>query len=126
MLEGKSPNEVFHWLLRVNALGGDGFLEACDYFEREKNENNWNLDEKIIMACCLLNISLAASGRSKKEEIEEKQESIRDFYFATYDICAPGTRDYMKDYEEKMNRTKEMFKGLHDFVDNNYQKVLKK
>ena len=128
MLEEKSPKEVFHWLLRVHALSGDGFCEACDYFEKEKNENNLNLDEKIIMACCLLNISLAAAGRNRKEELEEKQESIRDFYFINYEKCAPGTRDYMKNYEDKMDQNKKMFKDLHEYIDKTYgyQKKLKK
>ena len=128
MLKDKTPIEIYHWLLRTNALSGNGLVEVCDFFEKEKTKDNLNIDEKEILASCILNITLAAAGRDRMDVVEEKRKSIRDFYYANYDEVAEGTRDYIKNYEEKMNYQKEMFKSLHKYVDDNYsiQKKLKK
>ena len=69
MLEEKTPIESFHFIVRAHALTAKGFYEACDYFEKEKNEKNLNLDEKIIIACCLRKIHIASMLEDRKSVV---------------------------------------------------------
>lgn len=125
MLEDKSPIESFHFIVRAHALAERGFIEACEYFEKEKDLNNLNLDEKIIIACCLRKIHLASITGDKKEELDKKRLPAEEFYLENYDRCAPGTRDYMANYEEKMRKEREMFRDLDAFVEKQNKKVEK-
>ena len=125
MLENKSPIETFHWLVRAHSLSARGYCEACEFFEKEKNENNLNLDEKIIIACCLKNINIAILTEDIKEEVNLKKLQIEEFYIDNYDKCAPGTRDYMANYEETMQKEREMFSGLHEYVEKENKRLSK-
>lgn len=126
MLDDKSPIEVFHWVVRSHSLSAKGYCEVCDFFEKEKRENNLNLDEKIIISCCLRNIHIAILTEDLKEEVKANKLKAEEFYIDNYDKCAQGTRDYMANYEETMQKEREMFKGLYEFVekqDRELQKV---
>ena len=125
MLEGKTPIESFHFIVRAHALTAKGFYEACDYFEKEKNEKNLNLDEKIIIACCLRKIHIASMVDKDKEEVALRRIPAEEFYLENYDKCAQGTRDYMADYEAKMQREREMFKDLDAYVEQQNRKINK-
>ena len=123
MLEDKSPIESFHTIVRAHSLSPRGFLEVCDYFDREKDLNNLNLDEKIIIACCLRKIHLASIAGKQKEELDKKRLPAEEFYLEYYDKCAQGTRDYMTAYEEKMQKEREMFKDLDAYVEKVHKKL---
>ena len=123
MLENKSPIESFHIIVRAHALSPRGFGEACDYFDREKDLNNLNLDEKIIIACCIRKIHLAGTAGKEKEELDKKRLPAEEFYLDNYEKCAQGTRDYMAAYEEKLQKEREMFKDLDAYVERVHKKL---
>ncbi len=126
MLEKKTIREVYDWALKLYSLSCDGYIELCDFFEKEKLGNNWNIDEKEIMACCISNIFVSAMRSDKVEDVEEKRKLIQQFYTDNYFNVAQGTRDYMTRYEDKMNRHKEIYKGLIDYIEDTNQKYVYK
>ena len=116
MLEDKTPIESYHIIVKAHALSLRGYLEVCDYFDEEKDKNNLNLDEKIIIANCIRTIHLASATDEQKEIAMKRRYNAESFYLDNYDKCAPGTRDYMAAYEEKLRKEREMFKDLDAFV----------
>ena len=117
MLEDKTPIESYHIIVKAHALSLRGYLEVCDYFDEEKDKNNLNLDEKIIIANCIRTIHLSSATDEQKEIAMKKRFNAESFYLDNYDKCAPGTRDYMAAYEEKLRKEREMFKDLDAFVE---------
>ena len=117
MLEDKTPIESYHIIVKAHALSLRGYLEVCDYFDEEKDKNNLNLDEKIIIANCIRTIHLASATDEQKEIAMKRRYNAESFYLDNYDKCAPGTRDYMAAYEEKLRKEREMFKDLDAFVE---------
>lgn len=117
MLEDKTPNESYHIIVKSHALSLRGYLEVCDYFDEEKDKNILNLDEKIIIANCIRTIHLASATDEQKEIAMKRRYNAESFYLDNYDKCAPGTRDYMAAYEEKLRKEREMFKDLDAFVE---------
>lgn len=117
MLEDKTPIESYHTIVKAHALSLRGYLEVCDYFDEEKDKNNLNLDEKIIIANCIRTIHLASATDEQKEIAMKRRYNAESFYLDNYDKCAPGTRDYMAAYEEKLRKEREMFKDLDAFVE---------
>ena len=117
MLEDKTPIESYHIIVKAHALSLRGYLEVCDYFDEEKDKNNLNLDEKIIIANCIRTIHLASATDEQKENAMKRRYNAESFYLDNYDKCAPGTRDYMAAYEEKLRKEREMFKDLDAFVE---------
>lgn len=117
MLEDKTPKESYHIIVKSHALSLRGYLEVCDYFDEEKDKNILNLDEKIIIANCIRTIHLASATDEQKENAMKRRYNAESFYLDNYDKCAPGTRDYMAAYEEKLRKEREMFKDLDAFVE---------
>ena len=117
MLEDKTPIESYHIIVKAHALSLRGYLEVCDYFDEEKDKNNLNLDEKIIIANCIRTIHLASATDEQKEIAMKRRYNAESFYLDNYDKCAPGTRDYMAAYEEKLRKERELFKDLDAFVE---------
>ena len=117
MLEDKTPIESYHIIVKAHALSLRGYLEVCDYFDEEKDKNNLNLDEKIIIANCIRTIHLASATDEQEENAMKRRYNAESFYLDNYDKCAPGTRDYMAAYEEKLRKEREMFKDLDAFVE---------
>ena len=117
LLEDKTPIDIFHWIVRAHSLSARGYSEVCDWFDTEKDKGNLNLDEKIIIACCLRKIHIASLRDKDKDMVDEKRIKAEEFYLENYDKCAQGTRDYMADYEEKMKKEREMFKDLDAYVE---------
>lgn len=117
MLEDKTSIESYHIIVRSHALSLSGYLEVCDYFDEEKDKNNLNLDEKIIIANCLRTIHLASATDEQKEIAAKRRYNAESFYLDNYDKCAPGTRDYMAAYDEKLRKEREMFKDLDAYVE---------
>ena len=75
------------------------------------------MDEKIIIANCIRTIHLASATDEQKEIAMKRRYNAESFYLDNYDKCAPGTRDYMAAYEEKLRKEREMFKDLDAFVE---------
>lgn len=125
MLEEKTPIEAYHVIVKSHALSLKGYLEACDYFDKEKDNNNLNLDEKIIIANCIRTIHLASATEEQKEIATKRRYNAESFYLDNYDKCAPGTRDYMASYEEKLRKEREMFKDLDAFVERQNKELQK-
>ena len=125
MLEDKTPIESYHIIVKAHALSLRGYLEVCDYFDEEKDKNNLNLDEKIIIANCIRTIHLASATDEQKEIAMKRRYNAESFYLDNYDKCAPGTRDYMAAYEEKLRKEREMFKDLDAFVEQSNKRLSK-